>query len=110
MQNDLKEEVNRRMRTAWAAFAPGPTGGPRVPCPPVFQRPVTQRRDTWTPPLMSALRSTASRKLFATYGALERCLLKFSRRKQQQTGLRSSDFEAAHIKINVVRKPQANVE
>ncbi|KAK6739910.1 hypothetical protein RB195_008415 [Necator americanus] len=36
MENDLKEELNRRMRAAWAAFAAvrghGPTDGPRSSC------------------------------------------------------------------------------
>ncbi|KAK6733675.1 hypothetical protein RB195_017433 [Necator americanus] len=38
MENDLKEELNGRMRTAWAAFAAvreGPTDGPRYSYPSV---------------------------------------------------------------------------
>ncbi|KAK6749845.1 hypothetical protein RB195_002082 [Necator americanus] len=38
MENDLKEELNRRMRAAWAAFAAvreGPTDGPWSSCPSV---------------------------------------------------------------------------
>ncbi|KAK6760797.1 hypothetical protein RB195_022024 [Necator americanus] len=93
MEIDLKEELSRRMRAAWAAFAP--------------VREVTDQRtgqdlrahlfgSTVLPALCYAAETWAdtaatSRKLLTTHRALEKCLLKFNRRTQHLDGLRSSD-------------------
>ncbi|KAK6758057.1 hypothetical protein RB195_015708 [Necator americanus] len=94
MENDMKEELNRRMRAAWAAFA-------------AVREATDQLTDqdlrahlfdsTVLPALCYAAETWAdtaatSRKLLTTQRALERCLLKFNRRKQHLAGLRSSDF------------------
>ncbi|KAK6761046.1 hypothetical protein RB195_022203 [Necator americanus] len=94
MENDLKEERNRRMRAAWAAFAPVREGTDQL-----------KDRDlrahlfdsTVLPALCYAAQTWAdsaatSRKLLTTHRALERCLLKFNRRTQHLAGLRSSDL------------------
>ncbi|KAK6763074.1 hypothetical protein RB195_023688 [Necator americanus] len=94
MENDLKEEMNRRMRAAWAAIAPA--------------REVTgQLTDqdlrahlfdsTVLPTLCYAAETWAdtaatSRKLLTTHRSLNRCLLKFNQRTQHLAGLRSSDL------------------
>ncbi|KAK6761907.1 hypothetical protein RB195_022847 [Necator americanus] len=92
MENDLKEELNRRMRAAWAAFA-------------AVREATDQLRDqdlrahlfdsTVLPALCYAAETWAdtaatSRKLLTTHRTLERCLLKFNRRPQHLAGLRSS--------------------
>ncbi|KAK6756094.1 hypothetical protein RB195_014468 [Necator americanus] len=94
MENDLKEELNRRMRAAWAAFA-------------AVREATDQLTDqdlrahlfdsTVLPELCYAAETWAdtaatSRKLLTTHRALERCLLKFNRRTQHLAGLRSSDL------------------
>ncbi|KAK6728975.1 hypothetical protein RB195_006185 [Necator americanus] len=94
MENDLKEELNRRMRAAWAAFA-------------AVREATDQLTDhdlrahlfdsTVLPALCYAAETWAdtaatSRKLLTTHRALERCLLKFNRRTQHLAGLRSSDL------------------
>ncbi|KAK6757418.1 hypothetical protein RB195_015317 [Necator americanus] len=94
MENDLKEELNRRMRAAWAAFA-------------AVREATDQLTDqdlrahlfdsTVLPALCYAAETWAdtaatSRKLLTTRRALERCLLKFNRRIQHLAGLRSSDL------------------
>ncbi|KAK6754419.1 hypothetical protein RB195_013432 [Necator americanus] len=93
MENDLKEELNRRMRAAWAAFA-------------AVREATDQLTDqdlrahlfdsTVLPALCYAAETWAdtaatSRKLLTTHRALERCLLKFNRRTQHLAGFRSSD-------------------
>ncbi|KAK6745517.1 hypothetical protein RB195_011939 [Necator americanus] len=93
-ENDLKEELNRRMRAAWAAFA-------------AVREAADQLTDhdlrahlfdsTVLPALCYAAETWAdtaatSRKLLTTHRALERCLLKFNRRTQHLAGLRSSDL------------------
>ncbi|KAK6757612.1 hypothetical protein RB195_015434 [Necator americanus] len=94
MENDLKEELNRRMRAAWAAFA-------------AVREATDQLTDhdlrahlfdsTVLPALCYAAETWAdtaatSRKLLTTHRALERCLLKLNRRTQHLAGLRSSDL------------------
>ncbi|KAK6749833.1 hypothetical protein RB195_002068 [Necator americanus] len=94
MENDLKEELNRRMRAAWAAFA-------------AVREATDQLTDqdlrahlfdsTALPALCYAAETWAdtaatSRKLLTTHRALERCLLKFNRRTQHLAGFRSSDL------------------
>ncbi|KAK6734351.1 hypothetical protein RB195_017871 [Necator americanus] len=94
MENDLKEELNRRMRAAWAAFA-------------AVREATDQLTDqdlrahlfdsTVLPALCYAAETRAdtaatSRKLLTTHRGLERCLLKFNRRTQHLAGLRSSDL------------------
>ncbi|KAK6755766.1 hypothetical protein RB195_014262 [Necator americanus] len=94
MENDLKEELNRRMRAAWAAF--------------VAVREATDqltdqdlRAHLFDSAVLSALCyaaetwadiATTPRKLFTPHRALERCFLKFNRRTQHLAGLRSSDL------------------
>ncbi|KAK6749693.1 hypothetical protein RB195_001978 [Necator americanus] len=90
MESDLKEELNRRMRAAWAAFAAvREASGPRSSCPSV-------RLDSFSSALYAAETSadtaSTSRKLLTTHRALERCLLKFNRRTQHLAGFRSSDL------------------
>ncbi|KAK6742879.1 hypothetical protein RB195_010255 [Necator americanus] len=95
MENHLKEELDRRMRAAWAAFA-------------AVREATDQLTDedlrahlfdsTVLPALCYAAETWAdtaatSRKLLTTHRALERCLLKFNRRTQHLAGLRSSDSE-----------------
>ncbi|KAK6754350.1 hypothetical protein RB195_013384 [Necator americanus] len=78
MENDSKEELNRRMRAAWAAFAA-----------------VMEATDQLTDQNLLAhlLDSTVLPALcYAAETALERCLLKFNRRTQHLAGLRSSDL------------------
>ncbi|KAK6755730.1 hypothetical protein RB195_014241 [Necator americanus] len=78
MENDLKEELNRRMRAAWAAFAA-----------------VREATDQLTDHDLRAhlFNSTVLPSLcYAAETALERCLLKFNRRTQHLAGLRSSDL------------------
>ncbi|KAK6765084.1 hypothetical protein RB195_025136 [Necator americanus] len=94
MENDLKEELNRRKRATWAAFA-------------AVSEATDQPRDqdlrahlfgsTVLPALCYAAETwthtdATSRKLLTTHIALERCLLKFNRRAQHLAGLRSSDL------------------
>ncbi|KAK6750351.1 hypothetical protein RB195_002369 [Necator americanus] len=94
MENDLKEELNRRVRAAWAAFA-------------AVREATDQLTDhdlrahlfdsTVLPALCYAAETWAdtaamSRKLLTTHRALERCLRKFNRRTQRLAGLRSSDL------------------
>ncbi|KAK6751393.1 hypothetical protein RB195_003028 [Necator americanus] len=93
MENDLKDELNRRMRAALAAFA-------------AVREATDQLTDqdlrahlfdsTVLPALYYAAETWAdtavtSTKLLTTHRALERCLLKFNRRTQYLAGLRSSD-------------------
>ncbi|KAK6761053.1 hypothetical protein RB195_022209 [Necator americanus] len=94
MENDLKEERNRRMRAAWAAFAPVREGTDQL-----------KDRDlrahlfdlTVLPALCYATETWADtaatfRKLLTTHRPLERCLLKFNRRTQHLAGIRNSDL------------------
>ncbi|KAK6754277.1 hypothetical protein RB195_013339 [Necator americanus] len=93
MEN-LEEELNRRMRAAWAAFAPVREATDQL----------TRDQDrallfdsTVLPALcyaavMWADTAAASRRLLTTHTALERCLLKFNRRTQHLASLRSSDL------------------
>ncbi|KAK6749318.1 hypothetical protein RB195_001742 [Necator americanus] len=94
MENDLKEELNRIMRAAWAAFA-------------TVRKATDQLTDqdlrahlfdsTVLPALCYAAETwadtaTTSRQLLTIHRALERCLLKFNRRTQHLPGLGSSDL------------------
>ncbi|KAK6744254.1 hypothetical protein RB195_011140 [Necator americanus] len=103
IENDLKEELNRRMRAAWAAFA-------------AVREATDQLRDqdlrahlldsTVLPALCYAAETWAdnaatSKKLLTTHRALEKCLLKFNRRTQHLAGLRSSDIRG----MSRLRKP-----
>ncbi|KAK6726301.1 hypothetical protein RB195_004550 [Necator americanus] len=88
------EELNRRMRAAWAAFAATREATDQLTdqdfrahlfdstVPPAFYYAVEKWADT----------AATSRKLLTTYRALERCLLKSNRRTQHLAGLRSSDL------------------
>ncbi|KAK6733980.1 hypothetical protein RB195_017634 [Necator americanus] len=90
MENDLKEELNRRMRAAWAAFAAVREATDQDLRAHLFDSTVLPalcyEAETW------ADTAATSRKLFTTHGALERCLLKFNRRTQHLVGLRSFDL------------------
>ncbi|KAK6736953.1 hypothetical protein RB195_019570 [Necator americanus] len=90
----LKEELNRRMRAAWAAFTAVSDATDQV----TDQDLRAHLFDlTILPALCYAAEKWAetaatSRKLTTTHRALERCLLKFNRRTQHLAGLRSSDL------------------
>ncbi|KAK6734511.1 hypothetical protein RB195_017976 [Necator americanus] len=92
MKNDLNEELNKRMRAAWAAFAAVREATGQLtdhdPRAHLFDSTVLPSlcyaAETW------ADTAATSRKLFTTHRALERCLLKFNRRTQHLAGLRSS--------------------
>ncbi|EYB94618.1 hypothetical protein Y032_0169g215 [Ancylostoma ceylanicum] len=94
MENDLKEELGRRRRAAWAAFGP-------------LREATDQLTDhelrahlfdsTVLPALCYAAETwsdTAAtlKSLRTVHRALERCLLRYNRRTQLQAGLRSSDL------------------
>ncbi|KAK6758791.1 hypothetical protein RB195_016178 [Necator americanus] len=93
MENDLKEELNKRMRAAWVAFAAVREATDQLTDQDlhahVFDSTVLlalcYAAETWAD-------TAATRKLFTTHRALERCLLKFNRRTQHLAGLRSSDL------------------
>ncbi|KAK6736808.1 hypothetical protein RB195_019480 [Necator americanus] len=94
MENDLKEELNRRMRAAWAAFA-----AVREATDQLTDQDLRAHRfdSTLLPSLCYAAETWAdtaatSRKLLTNLRALERCLLKFNRRTQRLASLRSSDL------------------
>ncbi|KAK6741274.1 hypothetical protein RB195_009245 [Necator americanus] len=78
MENDLKEELNRRMRAAWAAFAAVREATDQNLRAHLFDSTVLPAlcyaAETW------ADTAATSRKLLTTHRALERCLLKFNRR------------------------------
>ncbi|KAK6761203.1 hypothetical protein RB195_022314 [Necator americanus] len=94
MENDLKEELSKRMRAAWAAFAPvRETTHQGADLPPLlFDSTVLPAlcyaAETW------ADTAATSRKPITTQKALERCFLKFNRRTQHLAGLRSSGLRA----------------
>ncbi|EYC10637.1 hypothetical protein Y032_0054g2471 [Ancylostoma ceylanicum] len=94
MENDLKEELGRRRRAAWAAFGP-------------LREATDQLTDhelrahlldsTVLPALCYAAETwsdTAAtlKPLRTVHKALERCLLRYNRCRQLQAGLRSSDL------------------
>ncbi|KAK6754360.1 hypothetical protein RB195_013390 [Necator americanus] len=94
MENDLKEELNRRMRAAWAAFAAVREATDQLTDQDLLAHlfdlkvlpALCYAAETW------ADTAATSRKLLTTHRALERCLLKFNRRTQHLAGLRSSDL------------------
>ncbi|KAK6730209.1 hypothetical protein RB195_006958 [Necator americanus] len=93
MENDLKEELNRRMRAAWAAFAAVSEATDQMTDQDLR---VHLFNSTVLPALCYAAETWAdtaatSRKVLTTHRALERCFLKFNRRTQHLAGLRSSD-------------------
>ncbi|KAK6760621.1 hypothetical protein RB195_021907 [Necator americanus] len=91
MENELKEELNRRMRAAFAAVREATDqltdqdlrahlfDSTVLPA-------LCYAAETWTDI------AATSTKLLSTHRALERCLLKFNRRTQHLAGLRSSDL------------------
>ncbi|KAK6764384.1 hypothetical protein RB195_024636 [Necator americanus] len=94
MENDLKEELNGRMRAAWAAFA-----NVREATDQLTDQDLRAHLfdSTVLPALCHAAETWAntaatSRKLLTTHRALERCLLKFNRPTQHLAGLRSSEL------------------
>ncbi|KAK6726534.1 hypothetical protein RB195_004703 [Necator americanus] len=94
MENDLKEELNRRMRAAWAAFAAVREATDQL----TDQDLRAHLFDSTVLPALCYAAETwidtaaTSRKLLTTHRDLERCLLKFNRRTQHLAGLRSSDL------------------
>ncbi|KAK6755971.1 hypothetical protein RB195_014390 [Necator americanus] len=90
MENDLKEELNRRVRAAWASFAAFREGTDQDLRTHLFDSTILPAlcyvAETW------ADTAATSRKLLITHRALEKCLLKFSRRTQHLAGPRSSDL------------------
>ncbi|KAK6750034.1 hypothetical protein RB195_002185 [Necator americanus] len=94
MENGMKEELNRRMRAAEAAFT-----AVREATDQVTDQDLRAHLfdSTILPALCYAAEKWAdtaatSRKLLTTHRGLERCLLKFNRRTQHLAGLRSSDL------------------
>ncbi|KAK6755616.1 hypothetical protein RB195_014158 [Necator americanus] len=93
MENDLKGELNRRMRAAWAAFASAREATNQL----TDQDLRAYLFDSTVLPALCYAAETwvdtaaASRKLHTTHRALERCLLKFNRHTLHLAGLRSSD-------------------
>ncbi|KAK6765544.1 hypothetical protein RB195_025449 [Necator americanus] len=94
MEKDVKEELNRRMRAAWAVFtavreATDQLTGQDLRAQ-VFDSTVLPAlfyaAETW------ADTAVTSRKVLTSHRSLERCLLKFNRRTQRLAGLRSSDL------------------
>ncbi|KAK6743566.1 hypothetical protein RB195_010687 [Necator americanus] len=90
----MKEELNRRMRAAWAAFAPVKETTDQLTDQDL-------RAHLFDSTVLAALCYAAktwadtvatSRKLLTTHRAVEKRLLKFNRRTQHLVGLRSSDL------------------
>ncbi|KAK6752305.1 hypothetical protein RB195_003615 [Necator americanus] len=94
-KNDLKEELNRRMRAAWAAFAAVRAATDQLTNQDLrahlFDSTVLPAlcyaAETWTDT------AATSRKLLTTHRSLERCLLKFNRCTQHLAAFRRSDLE-----------------
>ncbi|KAK6736031.1 hypothetical protein RB195_018984 [Necator americanus] len=91
MENDLKEELNRRMRAAWVAFAAVREATDQLA---VQDLRAHLFDSTALPALCDAAETWAdtaatSRKLLTTHRAHERFLLTFNRRTQHLSGLRS---------------------
>ncbi|KAK6749120.1 hypothetical protein RB195_001616 [Necator americanus] len=94
MENDLNEELNRRMRAAWAAFTAVRKATDQLTDQDLrvhlFDSTVLPAfcyaAETW------AGTAATSRKLLTTHRALERCLPKFNRRTQHLASFRSSDL------------------
>ncbi|KAK6763477.1 hypothetical protein RB195_023976 [Necator americanus] len=96
MENDLGEEVNRRVRAARAAFAPVREATDQLTDQDLrahlFDSKVLPAlcyaTETWTDTTI------ASRKLLTAHRVVEGCLLKFNRSTQHLAGLRSFDLRA----------------
>ncbi|VDM75686.1 unnamed protein product [Strongylus vulgaris] len=91
VENDLKEELNRRQSSLGRLRAPKgshrPAEGPKVPSPPVLP--------SLCYPAETCPNSVATSKaLRTTHRALKRRLLKYNRRTQHLVGLRSSDMKS----------------
>ncbi|KAK6749394.1 hypothetical protein RB195_001791 [Necator americanus] len=105
MENDLREELNRRMRAAWAAFAAVREATDQL----TDQDLRAHLFDSTVPPALCYAAETwtdtavTSRKLFTTHRALERCFLKFNRRTQHLAGLRRSDLRGMSRQRNMYR-------
>ncbi|KAK6735361.1 hypothetical protein RB195_018520 [Necator americanus] len=89
MENDLKEELNTRMRAAWAAFAlvREATDQRRKPRAIYYTRQLSQCYVTKRRPGQTPLPRLGN---YSLHRALERCLLKFNRGTQHLAGLRSA--------------------
>lgn len=94
MENDMKEELARRQRAAWAAFGPLREVTNQLADPDLrahlFDMTVLPALcyagETW------AETSATTNALRVTHRALERCLLRYNRLSQHRAGLRSSDL------------------
>ncbi len=103
MNNDLKEELGRRQRAAWAAFGPLKEATDQIKDPNLrahlFDSTVLPAlcyaSETW------ADTSATLKSLVVTHRALERSLLKMNRHSQHLAGLRSSDVR----RISRLRDP-----
>ena len=103
MENNMKEELCRRRRAAWAVFEPLKEATDHLSDPilraHLFDSTVLPAlcyaAETWTDT------STTSGILRTTHRALERSLLKYNRLTQHQAGMRSSDLR----KISHLRDP-----
>ncbi|KAK6765487.1 hypothetical protein RB195_025413 [Necator americanus] len=99
---DLKEELNRRIRAAWAAFAAVREATDQDLRARLRDSTVLSAfcyaAETW------ADTAATSRKLITPHRALEKCLLKFRRRAQHIAGLRGSDSEG----MSRLREPAKN--
>ncbi|KAK6739821.1 hypothetical protein RB195_008362 [Necator americanus] len=92
--NELKEELNRRMRGARVAFASVREATDQLTDQDLsghlfgstILTALCYAAETW------ADTAATSRKLLTTHRAFERCVLKFNRRTQHLAGLRSSDL------------------
>ncbi|KAJ1368379.1 hypothetical protein KIN20_029504 [Parelaphostrongylus tenuis] len=89
MENNVKEELDKRRKAAWAAFSRThrPNNGPQIMSLSFqFSSPHSAllRSDT------QANTSTTSRLQRMAHRALERCLLRICRHSQHLAGLRSS--------------------
>ena len=104
MENDMKEELDRRRRAAWAAFGPLKEVTDQLTDPKLrahlFDSTVLPAlcyaAETWTDT------SATSRTLRTTHRALERSLVKIGRLSQRLHGLRSSDIR----KLSHLRDPE----
>ncbi|XGW11186.1 hypothetical protein V3C99_012578 [Haemonchus contortus] len=94
MDNDMREELVRRQKAAWAAFRPLKEVTNHVPDP-------VHRANLFDSTVLPALcygsetwvtSASTSKALNTSHRALERCLLRFNRRTQYRAGLRSSDM------------------
>ena len=94
MDNDMKEELDRRRRAAWSAYGSIKEATDQLKDPDLRARlfdstvlpALCYAAETWPDT------SATAKSLQVTHRALERCLLKYTRLSQYRAGLRSSDL------------------